>query len=170
MWSDFCLNRQDIIFANRTAELRGLKLSTKTRKRRIIFLFDWRNTPNSHRNQYKADRWFSIEQRSLKKRGKLTWFSQPMNSLFSDIWIRWRKEKLFYNVFPSIQLDFWEHAILHVAPFIFHFLSVKYQLLNQDQSFNFRFCLTSLVWRFTDLFFSIRVLYKINAFILSERH
>lgn len=102
MWSDFCLNRQDIIFANRTAELRGLKLSPKSRKRRIIFLFDWRNTPNSHRNQYKADRWFSIEQRSLKKRGKLTWFSQPMNSLFSDIWIRWRilKGKTLLQRFP----------------------------------------------------------------------
>lgn len=129
MWSDFCLNRQDIIFfADRTAELLGLKLSTKDRKRRIMFIFDWRKTLNSHRNQYKAvkaDRWFSIEQRSLKKRGKLTWFAQPMNSLFSDIWIRRRtfKGKTLLQRFPFYTARLWARFLRtrHFARHAFYF-------------------------------------------------
>lgn len=119
-----------------------------------MFQCDWRNTPNSRRNQYMADRWFSIEQRSPKKRGKLAWFSQPMISFFGVTWLRWQifKEKALLQHFLSIQpvheLYFWEHAIWHVTPFFFHFLSVKCQLLNHDQSSKFLFFLTSLIITF----------------------
>ena len=127
----FCGLIQDTIrkayFFNRTEALLGLKLSTLTRKRGAMFVRDWRNTPNSHRNQYKADRWFSFEQRSLK-RGKLTSFFQPMTSFFSDIWIRRRlfKKNLVYYEFSFLHTLFFswisENTPLNTSH---HFVSIS---------------------------------------------
>lgn len=120
-----------------------------------MFQCDWRNTPNSRRNQYMADRWFSIEQRSPKKRGKLAWFSQPMISFFGVTWLRWQifKEKALLQHFPFYTTCSWAiflrtRHLARNAIFFFHFLSVKCQLLNHDQSSKFLFFLTSLIITF----------------------
>lgn len=97
-----------------------------------------------------------------------------MNSFFRDIGIRRRIFKRNGHLlrFPFYTPCFWARFLStrHLArrAIFIHFLSLKCQLLlNQDRSSNFLFCLTSLIWRLTDL--SFRSVFFIRS-TLSKRH
>lgn len=140
-----------------------------------MFQYDWRNTPNSRRNQYMADRWFSIEQRSPKKRGKLAWFSQPMISFFGVTWLRWQifKEKALLQHFPFYTTCSWaiflrtrhlaRNAIFFPFPLSKMPAAESWSIVQIFILFN---VVNNNVWPICPF----RALYKINAFILSERH
>ena len=140
-----------------------------------MFVRDWRNTPNSHRNQYKADRWFSFEQRSLK-RGKLTSFSQPMTSFFSDIWIRRRLFKKSSSIMsfpfytPCFLAGFLRTRHSTRRTILFPFPLTKMQAAESTSIFQFSILFDVVNIAFDRSVFPISVLYKINAFILSKRH